>query len=128
MKKIHTEQKIRQGKDGNMYYLSREIVKFNQTQTGFVAIYQEHLFDVVDNKIMIVETYPQVASTFTELQVSQLFTMLNQPILANQNFVEKFNDLQVKAMLIDTKNQTELGRYGTKDWIIYNESELLTTT
>jgi len=128
MKKIHTQQKVRQGKDGNMYYVSREIVKFNQTTSGFVAIYKEQLFDIIDNEIKIIEEYPQVSSEFNPNQVSGLFTMLNEPILATDNFVDKFNELQVKAMLIDTKNQTALGRYGTKDWIIYDEAQLLATT
>ena len=95
-------------------------MKFNQTKKGFVAIYQEQLFDVVEDagvnkSIVIIESYEQVASSFSFGQVAQLFTMINQPILVTDNFVNKFNQLQLQVMLIDTINQTALGRYGTKE-------------
>lgn len=130
MKKIKSVNKIKQGLDGKLYYVSREIIKFNQTKIGFIAIYQEQLFDVVteengDKSIKIVETYEQVASVFSFVQVSQLFNMINQPISATDNFVDKFNEIQIQAMLIDTVNQTTLGRYGTKEWEIYDEAQLL---
>ncbi|MEQ3501142.1 hypothetical protein ABMY20_15410 [Tenacibaculum sp. SSH1-16] len=128
MKKICTTTKVRQGNDGQMYYVSREILKFNQTHNGFVAIYKEELFDIVDSKIVVKEEYPQVDSEFTNERVASLFSLINQPILTSENFVDKFNALQVQAMLFDTINQTELGRYGTKEWIVYNEDQLLATT
>ena len=133
MKKIKSIKKIRQSKDGQLYYVSREIVKFNQTNAGFVAIYQEELFDIVEDSennksIVIIETYEQVPSPFSFTQVASLFAMINEPILSTDNFVEKFDKLQIQAMLIDTINQTELGRYGTKEWEIYDETQLFTTT
>lgn len=133
MKKIKSIKKIRQSKDGQLYYVSREIVKFNQTNAGFVAIYQEELFDIVEDSennksIVIIETYEQVSSPFSFTQVTSLFAMINEPILSTDNFVEKFDKLQIQAMLIDTINQTELGRYGTKEWEIYDETQLFTTT
>lgn len=132
MKKINSTNKIRQSKDGQLYYVLREIIKFNQNTTGFVAIYQEQLFDIIETEtgekyLKIIETYPQVSAEFSATQVSKLFTMVNQPILTTDDFVNKFNELQLQAMLFDTINQEELGRYGTKEWQIYDEAKLLTT-
>ncbi|MCT4698094.1 hypothetical protein [Tenacibaculum haliotis] len=124
MKKIKTINKVRQGKDGNMYYVSREIVKFNQCSTCFTAIYQEKLFDIVkdenNNDVEnLIETYPQVAANFSFAQVNGLFTALGKDILTSENFATKFDELQLDALLYDTLNQEMLGRYGTKEWEKY---------
>lgn len=124
MKKIKSVNKIKQGLDGNLYFVSREIIKFNQTPTGYVAIYAEMLFDIVkdenNNDVeQIIEEYPQVPSSFSFAQVNGLFSMINKSILPSEEFTNKFDELQVEAMIYDTINQTPLGRYGTKEWEKY---------
>lgn len=124
MKRIKTKNKIKQHIDGNLYFVSREIIKFIDKGYNYVAIYQEQLFDIKKDSegndiTTIIETYPQVSSEFSKEQIRTLFKTIKKDIVSTDNFDEKFNELQIDAMLIDTINQEENGRYGTKEWIKY---------
>ncbi len=130
MKKINSVNKVRQWNDGNMYYVSREILQFNNKSDSFIAVYKETIFDIVDDNgnkyIKIIDNkLPQMSAEFSFEQVDALFKLIGKPINLVDNFVECFEELQTQAMLIDTKTQRVNGRYGTTEWVKYDEAELL---
>lgn len=130
MKKIKTTTKVKQHSDGLFYFVARQILRFTQNdkKNNFSVVYQEYIFDLVDfndkdidgNDIVtkqevLIAKYPEYSQVFSKEEINFFFGQSENGI----NNVEEFNDLQVKAMIYDTINQGENGRYNTKEWIKY---------
>ena len=56
-------------------------------------------------------------SVYTNEQLNNLFSSLNDPIFPNESFLEEFNKLALQVLLLDTKARA---LFGVQEWEIYN--------
>lgn len=124
-KAVISTEKIGQAKDGSLHYVSREILKFNQlNDTELTAIVEEKLLSkeaVLDSlgvdtgaiKYVVVEDKGQTATKFPNSTVDYLFSSLGENITYDESFIDHFNSLQAKALLIYT---IQVKRYGVDKW------------
>jgi hypothetical protein len=104
-----------------MCKMSREITNFNYDKVNkiFTPIVLEQLFKeqtieidgkTITERIIVNKNYRNFASKeLTNLDVRELFSLLQKDILHTENFDEKFNDLLDDSILFDTKSTTRQG-------------------
>jgi hypothetical protein len=137
MAKIRTLTEVYQSRNGELCFISREMIDFNQDKAkkGFVSIVKEQAFIVNQVEILDDETgeptgtFKAVAQVIEELgtrahkitfeQVDGLFAAIGNDILSTEVYTDRLDQLQETALLMDTQPYSLYGSQAT-DWQSYN--------
>jgi hypothetical protein len=136
MAKIRTVKPVYQSRNGELCFISREIINFNQDKAKkvFVSIVREQAFvedeverldpetdeptNVFDTVIRVVQDLGSKAHLVTYAQVDELFIFIGENMLSTESFTEKFDELQSTALLLDTQPY-KLYNAEPTDWAVF---------
>jgi hypothetical protein len=137
MAKIRTLTEVYQSRNGELCFISREMIHFNQDKVkkGFVSIVKEQAFIVNQVELLDDETgepngtFEAVAKVIEELgtrahkitfeQVDGLFAAIGSDILSTEVYTDRLDQLQETALLIDTQPYNLYGADATS-WERYS--------
>lgn len=129
-KSIISTNKVGQAKDGELCFVKREIVRFNQSNAQkLTAIVNEKFYikeavldslgvDTGVEQLVLKEDKGRTSTDFPNEVVDNLFFTLSTDIKYTDSFIDSFNSLQQKALLLYTM---QINRYGTTQWEILTE-------
>tara|TARA_R110000824_G_scaffold118441_5_gene270700 strand:+ start:2037 stop:2447 length:411 start_codon:yes stop_codon:yes gene_type:complete len=135
MAKIKTVTAIYQSRNGDLCFISREMIAFNQDKIKkeFVSIVREEAFVINQEEIYIdglptgtfkavpkvIETLRTRAYAIPYKQVDRLFNAIASDITSTEVFTERLDQLQETALLLDTQPYNLYGANAT-NWEPYS--------